>query len=699
MTTKNQSTKLTHLIAKIDNWISWGLLVVVFLLPLAISIRAFDAFDLTKVTILYIFSIWLLFLYLTRTLLSGEVVFPKTGAVYPALLYIIWLILSTSTSRVPLASIVGEYGRYETFQAIFCFVFLFYLSLIYLNTKEWTNRFFWSLFIPATLIIIYGVIQGLGYEPIFPFFMVRPEQWGGRARSTLGNAVFLGGYLAFVLPLILDAFLKYKNWLFLLFGATFALGFASNVFSQSRGGWLGMIFGIAFLIFGRIYLYRQKRATTKYKLEIQHWLLIVITVLVVFLVFLFFIGQGNPAEKLNYFYQHFLSIFKFGEGSAATRIEIWKSSLMMISDRPFLGVGPDQMLNYFPLYRTVRYTQLEGEMTMPDRCHNEYLQVAVNLGIPGFLAFFWLLIYFVFIIFRPLKEGNLYLWGLTASVVGYLVQAITSITIVGIAAVIWIVFGILLNLSQKVSLVNKKTNFLKNLNLSSRLGLVFLILICSLILFSLALRPAIADYYFYKANEAGFNQSKSLKEIEELFMKAVTLNPYRENYRNSLADLYYNVAQAQNDYSYLDKGIALLEDFTHFNPYFQDNLVKLGAFYSLYFDLTGNPAYNNKAIEYFQKAVEVDPLFHFGYKNLVEASLATRNFAKARIAIEKMRKAWGENDPYYYYLKGRIEETEGKLELAEKSYLKALEINPGFGEASSSLNRIRTMLNQTKKDN
>lgn len=692
-----QSAKPNYLVVKIDNWISWGLLGVVFLLPLAVSIRAFDAFDLTKVTILYIFSIGLLFLYSTRTLLSGEIVFPKTGAVFPAFLYLIWLILSTFTSRIPLASIVGEYGRYETFQAVFCFVFLFYLSLAYLNAEKWTDRFFWALFIPATLIIIYGVVQGLGYEPIFPYFMVRPEQWGGRARSTLGNAVFLGGYLAFVLPLILDAFLKRRNWLFLLFGAFFALGFASNIFSQSRGGWLGMIFGVAFLILGRVYLYRQKRVKAGYKLEIHHWLLIVITVLVVFLVFLFFIGQGKPMEKLNFFYQHFLSIFKFSQGSAATRLEIWKSSLRMISDRPFLGVGPDQMLNYFPLYRTVRYTQLEGEMTMPDRCHNEYLQVAVNLGIPGFLAFIWLLIYLALTIYRPLKKGNLYLWGLTAAAVGYLVQAVTSITIVGIVALLWIVFGILLNLSQAVSLVFKEAAFLKNLSLSSRLGFVLLILICSIILFSLALRPAVADYYFYKANEAGFNQSKSFPEIEELFMKAVAFNPYRENYRNSLADLYYNVAQSQKNFNYLRKGIGLLEEFNLFNPYFQDVQSKLGAFYTLYYSWTGSPIHNNKAIECFRKSIEIDPLYHFGYINLVEASLATKNFAEARLAIEKLRKAWGTNDPYYYYLKGRIEEGEGKFELAERSYLKALEISPGFGEASSSLNRVRSRLDKTKK--
>jgi len=691
-----RSSKLNSLVLKIDNWISWCLLAVVFLLPLAISIRAFDAFDLTKVTILYIFSICLLFLYFSRVVLSGEIPYPQTGALYPALLYVIWLTLSVLFSRIPLASIVGEYGRYETFQAILSFVFLFYLSLIYLNNEKWTGRFFWSLFIPAALIIIYGVVQGLGYEPIFPFFMVRPEQWGGRARSTLGNAVFLGGYLAFVLPLILDAFLKRKDWWFLVFGGFFALGFASNVFSQSRGGWLGMIAGVFLLVIGRVYLYRQNQKGSGYRLEFKHWLLLFLTVALVFLTFLFYIGQGNPLEKLTYFYQHFLSIFNFQGGSAATRIEIWKGSLRMINDRPLLGVGPDQMINYFPLYRTVRYTRLEGEMTMPDRCHNEYLQIAVNLGIPGFLAFLWLLIYLSFSIYKPLKEGNLYLWGLAAGVLGYLVQAITSITIVGIVAVVWIVFAILLNLSRKVGVLVWEFRPINNLNFSHRLGLISLFFLFSLLLFSLAIRPAIADYYFYKANEAGFNQ-KNVSEIERYYRLAVAFHPYRENYRNSLADLYYNLALPRRDLNYLKEGIKLLEEFNHFNPYFQDTQSKLGAFYSLYYSWTGNPFYNQKAVEAFEKALSIDPLFHFGYLNLVYSYLDARNFAAARKTIEKLRKHWGENDYYYFYLKGKIEETEGNLKEAAVSYRKALKINPGASEASSSLSEVEVKLRSEKK--
>lgn len=692
----NAKARVEYLVAKIDHWISWSLLAVVFLLPLAISIRAFDAFDLTKVTILYVFSILLLFLYFARIVLSGRIVYPRTGALYPAFLYVIWLTLCVLFSRVPLVSIVGEYGRYETFQAILCFVFLFYLSLIYLDSKKWLEYFFWALFIAATLIIIYGVVQGLGYEPIFPFFMVRPEQWGGRARSTLGNAVFLGGYLAFILPLILDAFLKRRDWLFLIFGGFFALGFASNVFSQSRGGWLGMIAGVSLLVAGRIYLYRRNQAGIGYRLEVKHWSLLILAVAVVFLVFLFYIGQGNPGEKLTYFYQHFLSIFKFGEGSAATRIEIWKSSLRMINDRPFLGVGPDQMLNYFPQYRTVRYTEIEGEMTMPDRCHNEYLQVAVNLGIPGFLAFLWLLIYLFFCISKPLKEGNLYLWGLTAALVGYLVQAITSITIVGIAAVIWVVFAILLNLSRRTVVSYFEPAFFKNLAFSSRIGLILVFLLLSLILFSLAVRPAVADYYFYRANEAGFNQ-KSVTEIEKFYKLAIAFNPYRENYRNSLADLYYNLALTRRHTNYLNQGISLLEEYNRFNPYFQDTQSKLGAFYALYYNWTGNPYYNQKALEAFRTVVLLDPLFNFGYLNLVESYLVARNFAEARLTIEKQKKAWGKSNFYYFYLKGRIEEEEGKLNEAALSYSRALKLNPGSGEASSSLNRVRAQL-KVKKD-
>jgi tetratricopeptide (TPR) repeat protein len=65
--------------------------------------------------------------------------------------------------------------------------------------------------------------------------------------------------------------------------------------------------------------------------------------------------------------------------------------------------------------------------------------------------------------------------------------------------------------------------------------------------------------------------------------------------------------------------------------------------------------------------------------------------------VEKLRKHWGENDYYYFYLKGKIEETEGNLKEAAVSYRKALKINPGAGEASSSLSEVEAKLRSEKK--
>ena len=81
--------------------------------------------------------------------------------------------------------------------------------------------------------------------------------------------------------------------------------------------------------------------------------------------------------------QRLKSLFDFGETSNSQRIEIWKKSLVSISNNPILGVG----IGNFPvvLGQNIQLSKAGSS------AHNIYLQVASEIGIPALLTFLFLI--------------------------------------------------------------------------------------------------------------------------------------------------------------------------------------------------------------------------------------------------------------------------------------------------------------------
>jgi len=71
--------------------------------------------------------------------------------------------------------------------------------------------------------------------------------------------------------------------------------------------------------------------------------------------------------------------------AASLRLDMWSRALAMIRDLPYTGIG----LDAFP---TVQWNFYPGVLLGPEpHAHNLFLQVALDLGLPGLLAFLWLL--------------------------------------------------------------------------------------------------------------------------------------------------------------------------------------------------------------------------------------------------------------------------------------------------------------------
>jgi putative inorganic carbon (HCO3(-)) transporter len=81
----------------------------------------------------------------------------------------------------------------------------------------------------------------------------------------------------------------------------------------------------------------------------------------------------------------FLSIKDPAGIGVALRLDMWSRALAMLRDTPFTGIGLDS----FP---TIQWHFYPGYLLGPEpHAHNLFLQIALDLGLPGLGAFIWLL--------------------------------------------------------------------------------------------------------------------------------------------------------------------------------------------------------------------------------------------------------------------------------------------------------------------
>ncbi len=136
-------------------------------------------------------------------------------------------------------------------------------------------------------------------------------------------------------------------------------------------------------------------------------------------------------------------------GGLDGRLEIWSRALYMIQDFSFTGIG----MGSFQKVANLLYPFfIYGPNAQIPHAHNLFLQVAVDLGIPGFIAWLSLLLLAIFVAWRVYWRGKVsgdrWLLGLGAGLLGsqaaLVVHGLTDAVIWGTrpAVLVWAVWGL-----------------------------------------------------------------------------------------------------------------------------------------------------------------------------------------------------------------------------------------------------------------
>ena len=290
---------------------------------------------------------------------------------------------------------------------------------------DWLQYGFVAIPLVVAAVGIIGVgssFQNLNKLPFIPpgFYHILPV-----VLTDSINPNVLAGTLAFLFPFPLCILLfpfKQKKWTIHLFaGIVVIILLIVGIITQSRNSILGL--GLALTI---AYLLRWP----------SRWYLLLLLPLIGCTILWLF--GDNP--RLFYYW------FLMRGGLVTTlnqRMDIWARAVYMIQDFPFTGIG---MGNFSKLADTLYPFSIEAR-NIP-HAHNLFLQIAVDLGIPGLIAWLaaWLgIIHISWRIYRgshPFKAlgAALFISQIVLGSVGLLDSVVWGGT--KTAPLVWIVWGV-----------------------------------------------------------------------------------------------------------------------------------------------------------------------------------------------------------------------------------------------------------------
>ena len=196
--------------------------------------------------------------------------------------------------------------------------------------------------------------------------------WFPEGETTL-NPNVIGGALLWVLPFSLCLLVwamrqkRYKWWWAAVQGLIALLSLGLLLLTQARGAWLGFTVSVlTLLVVGGGHLGRIGGAA--------------ILVALLTLLILISAGNANPRQAVQIDTE---PVRVTSTVSMEQRLEIWSRAEYAIADFPFTGPGLDAfqyvMPVMYPLFRTQHVRPIP-------HAHNEFLQVALDLGLPGLIA-------------------------------------------------------------------------------------------------------------------------------------------------------------------------------------------------------------------------------------------------------------------------------------------------------------------------
>jgi len=336
-------------------------------------------------------------------------------------LFAIGLIISTAATDVKYTAIFGEYHRNNGGLSYMAVIILMASTSLVFNVKS-VNRYLNFFGIAGLLITFYGVLQGLGADPIGWKIDYNPYI------TTLGNPNFTSGFLGLASIAILYLALDAKDR---KFQVGYSAGLLASLYilwrSGSIQGVFGLLIGATVIILVKLWLINKRFGQIG----------LVIAAIAGTPVALAVLNIGPLASKLY-------------QGTLRNRFDYWNAAVAMFKDHSILGVGIDRFGEYYRQY-AVQNQVVQGQIT--DNAHSIYLQLLATGGLILFIPYILLIMYITFIGFKSLLlkkgEGKFQVSAIFGIWLATITINFVTIDNLGVGVWFWITGGVLISISSK----------------------------------------------------------------------------------------------------------------------------------------------------------------------------------------------------------------------------------------------------------
>lgn len=358
----------------------------------------------------------------------------------PVAVYVGWVVAATALSASPVVSLLGGHGRLDGLLTVITYALLGFLALQLLTTGRHMIHLARAMTLTGAIVSLYGAAQTLGFHPFYQ--LGTNEFTAGRAFASLGNPVFLGGYLVLVLPVMTSVALgaTKRAWRGLGWVGV-VLATVSLIGTATRGAWVVGALEIVVLLA----IVARKRVRLPLTAFVALGTGAVASSIVVVR------SLRSPDQVMNVALR-FGTMFRGGDGSTTERFMIMRAAIGSIAARPWFGFGPGRFVEAFNRFRPQKHAVTFPDNS-PDNAHNMVLQIASTAGVIAAIAWLFSALVPLSLSARAAwsKEGGqqrLALSGLWLGAAGYTLFLMSGISVIGASSTFWIMLGALAGLGR-----------------------------------------------------------------------------------------------------------------------------------------------------------------------------------------------------------------------------------------------------------
>jgi len=298
------------------------------------------------------------------------------------------LLMLAVACLLSLINVASYFYYWDTAVGVFggiCLCFILYEVLK--NNYKRLLGFLGLIAIASSFMGGYCMLQ---YYNLDPLFVPRKPEYAGRTVSSgfIDNPNTVSGYLVVALPLLLSVFFFAKRKEAKVYGLLGAIALFGGLLSAcTRGALLAGVLAVAAFL---ILMFFRSRFSRREKRMIALASVVVIGFIAIYVVI-------NP-----FIYNRIANIKSVLSLRTNTRYIEWASGKRMMADHFLVGLGLGNYKYYYLDYRgdAVRETDFIGRWEKANQAHNEYVQVAAELGFIGLFAVFWLIGSFSWFVIR-----------------------------------------------------------------------------------------------------------------------------------------------------------------------------------------------------------------------------------------------------------------------------------------------------------